>query len=100
MASATSLSLGDRLRRRTHWGVTHGFLSLAVRTAARRGDLQARLVFARQPRGAVGGAIGALRAAGPVCGSRLGYVPPSHDLVKEVLSSADFRAGNPMYGDN
>ncbi len=94
------MSLGDRLRRRTHWGVTHGFLSLAIRTAARRGDLQARLVFAGQPGGDVWGAIEDLRNAGPVYGSRLGYVTTSHDLVKEVLSSADFRAGNPMYGDN
>ncbi len=99
MSDATALSVGDRLRRRTHWSVTHGFLSLAVRMAARRGDLQARLIFAGNPEGDVWGAIEDLRAAGPVYGSKLGYVTTSHDLVKEVLSSGDFRAGNPMYGD-
>ncbi len=82
-----------------HWGVTHGFLSFAVRTAAKRGDLQARLIYAGNPGGDVWGAIEDLRASGPVYGSRLGYVTTSHDLVKEVLSSNDFRAGNPMYGD-
>jgi hypothetical protein len=100
MRDATDLSVGDRLRRRVHWGATHGFLSFAVRAAAKRGDLQARLIFAGNPGGDVWGAIEDLRAAGPVYGSRLGYVTTSHDLVKEVLSSNDFRAGNPMYGDS
>ena len=99
MRDANVLSVGDRVRRRAHWGVTHGLLSFGVRTAARRGDLQARLVFAGNPGGDVWGAIEDLRAAGPVYASRLGNVTTSHDLVKEVLSSGDFRAGNPMYSD-
>lgn len=86
----------DEIRARTHWTLAHGVPRTALRAAARRGDLQGRLVVA-------GGGeseelwdiIEQVRAGGPLHRSRLAYMTADHAVVREVLSSNDFRSGLP-----
>ncbi|MDP9117530.1 MAG: cytochrome P450 [Actinomycetota bacterium] len=63
-----------------------------MRTAARRGDLQGRLIQASR-----GGdpfpVFEEVRAKGPLYRGRFAYVTPSLAVVREVLSSNDFRTG-------
>ena len=99
MVKKADLSLRGRARRRVHWVATHGIARGFVQTAARRGDLQARLILEGREGGDVWAAIEALRDSGPVYRSPGAWVATSHDLVKEVLASGEFRAGNPMYSD-
>lgn len=83
-------------RTAVHWGVTHGVPRLAVRGAARRGDLQGRLVLAGAGGGDVMGVIEEIRAAGPLIKGTLGYATADHSVVKEVLTSNDFATGTPL----
>ncbi len=80
-----------------HWTAAHGVPRLALRLAARRGDLQGQLVQAT----AVPGSerpwplLEEIRSHGPWYTSRLGRVTVSHAVVKEVLTSPDFITGMP-----
>lgn len=86
----------DQVRNGVHWATKHGFARWAIRTAARRGDLQARLIEAtRGDTAGVVEAVEALRAAGPVHRSVLGYVVTTHAGVREVLSNDDFTTYRP-----
>jgi hypothetical protein len=67
-----------------------------VRGAARRGDLQGRLVLAGAGGGDVSGVIEAIRAAGPLVKGTLGYATVDHAVVREVLASNDFATGTPL----
>lgn len=85
------------LARSLHWGVSDGLPRLALRAAARRGDLQGRLVVATadpDPR-VVWEVIEEIRAQGPLSRSAFGFVTAHHSVVKEVLSSPAFGAGLP-----
>ena len=83
-------------RETVHWAVAHGAPTLVLRRAAKRGDLQARLVFVGS-RGTdeVFDLIEEIRSHGPLYGSRLGHVATSHAAVRELLTGEDFRTGYP-----
>ncbi|WP_319804510.1 cytochrome P450 [Nocardioides malaquae] len=85
------------LARSLHWGVSDGLPRLALRAAARRGDLQGRLVAATaaaDPQ-AVWRVVEEIRARGPLSPTAFGFVTTHHAVVKEVLSSSAFGAGLP-----
>ena len=91
-----SQRLGDRAQDETkavvRWGLGHRMPQTMMTLAARRGDLQGQLVLASR-----GGdpypVFEKLRAAGPLYRGRFAYVSTSLPVVREVLSSNDFRAG-------
>jgi cytochrome P450 len=83
----------EDVRSAVHWGVGHGLPRLAVRSAARRGDLQGRLMVAASSGEDVWGLFEEARASGPLQRSRFAWLTVDHAVVKEVLSSADFRSG-------
>ncbi|MGH3412245.1 MAG: cytochrome P450 [Marmoricola sp.] len=91
----------DRARTETrtlvHWGTAHGVPRMALRTSARRGDLQGRLVEAGSSSDdtALWRVIEEIRRDGPLHRSRLAHVTVDHAVVKEVLTSPDFGAGMP-----
>jgi len=87
--------IGDRTKPAVRWGLDHGLTRAVMRAAARRGDLQGRLI-------AVSPGIHTdeldplfeeMRASGSVHRGGFSYVTVSHALVKEVLTSNDFRSG-------
>ena len=78
-----------------YWGVAHGLPRLAVRAAARRGDLQGRLMLAPASGDQVWELLAEVRDQGPLVRSRLSYLTADYAVVKEILSSPDFRAGPP-----
>lgn len=76
------------------WGLGHQISRTTVRLAARRGDLQARLIkesVASEP----WDLLEQVRLSGPVHKGTLGYLTTSLPVVKDVLSSADFATGLP-----
>ena len=77
------------------WGVTHGLPRAALRVAARRGDLQARLFVesATRPTRALTGLFDEVRAHGSLSRGTFSYLTASHAVVREVLGSNDFRSG-------
>ncbi len=83
-------------RRAVHWAASHGLARAAIGLAARRGDLQAELV-----RGGGGDpqqafdVIEAIRARGPLHQLGPAFVTVDHGVVREVLTSPDFRTGIP-----
>jgi hypothetical protein len=83
-------------RSAVHWGVTHKLPRLAVEAAARRGDLQGRLVVTGSGGGDPSPAIEEIRASGPLVQGSLGYITADHAVVREVLTSNDFRTGAPV----
>ena len=80
-------------RSNVHWAVAHGLPRLAMRAAARRGDLQGRLMTADPSGDQVWDLLGDIRAAGPLHRTPLSYLTADHAVVREVLSSPDFRSG-------
>ena len=85
----------DRVKRPVRWGVGHALPRSYFRAAAKRGDLQGRLIAA---------APGAhtfelldlfeqVRARGPIYSVRLTHMAVDLDAVKEVLTSGDFHVG-------
>lgn len=85
------------LKTRVHWGVSNGLPRLALRTAARRGDLQGRLVEASSSPDPdeAWQVVEQVRAAGPVHRAGLAYMTADHAVAKEVLTSKDFASGLP-----
>lgn len=89
--------LRGEARSTVHWGAAHGVPRLALRLAARRGDLQGRLVQATSVPGsqAPRDLIEEIRSHGSFYTSGLGHVTVSHPVVREVLTSTDFVTGMP-----
>ncbi|HUN33265.1 MAG TPA: cytochrome P450 [Trebonia sp.] len=83
----------EEVRSAVHWGVGHGLPRMAVRAAARRGDLLGRLMVAASSGDQVWGLFEEARASGPLHKSRFAYFTVDHAIVKEVLSSPDFQSG-------
>ncbi|OHV64738.1 cytochrome [Pseudofrankia sp. BMG5.36] len=86
----------DDARSTVYWGAAHGLPRVAVRTAARRGDLQGRLIVAGAGGGEVWDAVEQVRAAGPLYRGRFAFLTVDHAVTREVLASGDFRAGSPV----
>ena len=84
----------EEMRTNVYWGLAHGLPRLAVHTAARRGDLQGRLIVAASSGSGdqVWELLAEARASGPLYRSRLAYLTVDHAVVKEVLASPDFRS--------
>lgn len=82
------------------WGLEHAVPRLLVRWSARRGDARARLFFAAEhlENDELADLYEQLRAE-PVQRGRLGFLTVDHAVVREVLSSPDFRTGFPSPGD-
>jgi cytochrome P450 len=74
------------------WGLGHLLPRTVMGAAARRGDLQGRLILASR-----GGdpfpLFDEIRARGPVYRGRFSFMTTSMRLVREVLTSNDFRTG-------
>ncbi|WP_308191178.1 cytochrome P450 [Amycolatopsis tucumanensis] len=87
--------LQDGLKPVVRWGIGHALPRTVLRAAARRGDLQARLVAeaAVSPTAALSGLFDEIRGHGPLYKGSFAYVTTSHAAVREVLTSNDFRAG-------
>ncbi|WP_312872781.1 cytochrome P450 [Kibdelosporangium persicum] len=83
------------------WGLAHAVPRAALRVAARRGDLQARLVdeAEKAPTAALDGLFTEIRDLGPLVRTRFAFVTATHSTVKEVLTSNDFRSGVGPSGD-
>jgi cytochrome P450 len=90
----------EQARWNVYWGLAHGLPRLMVRTAARRGDLQGRLMLAPSSGDQVWELFEEARARGPMLRSRMSYFTVDHAAVKEVLSSPDFRSGTPVRADS
>jgi cytochrome P450 len=90
----------EQARSNVYWAVAHGLPRLVMRAAARRGDLQGRLMLAPTSGDQVWEVLAEARARGPVLRSRLSYLTVDHAAVKEILSSPDFRTGMPARADS
>ncbi len=84
----------DSLRSAVHWSVAHGLLRVMLRSAARGGDLHGRLVMGASGGRDVVDIIEQVRAAGPVARGRLSFITADYAVVREVLSSSDFKSIN------
>ena len=89
----------ENARSGVYWGVAHGLPRLVVRAAARRGDLQGRLMLAPASGEQVWELLAEARDHGPLLRSRLSYLTADYAAVKEILSSPDFRVGRPTRAD-
>jgi cytochrome P450 len=102
LADRDSHGLGwrEEVRSNVHWGLAHGLPRLAMRAAARRGDLQGRLMLAPPSGDQVWELLEEARASGPLLRSRFSYLTVDHAVVKEILSSPHFRSGKPTRADS
>lgn len=84
------------------WGIEHAIPRQAVKLARRGGDPQARLFFAAETLATpeLTEIFDEVRAAGPMSGTRLGFITVDHAIVREVLSSNDMRTGFPLSEDS
>ena len=86
----------DRVEARTkpvvRWGLGHLLPRTVMSAAARRGDLQGRLMLASRD-GDPFPLFEEIRAQGPLYRGRFSYIATGLATVREVLSSNDFRTG-------
>ena len=77
------------------WGLRHAVPRTAVRAAARRGDLQARLIGLAAAPGSpdLTELFDEIRARGPLVRGDFAHITTRHAAVREVLTSNDFRTG-------
>ena len=87
--------LAELTKPAVRWGLAHGLPRAALRVAARRGDLQARLFVegGTTPTLGLTGLFDEVRAEGPLSRGRFSYLTASHAVVRQVLGSNDFRSG-------
>ncbi len=90
----------EEARSDVYWGLAHGLPRLLIRAAARRGDLQGRLMLVPASGDQVWELLAQAQAAGPMIRSRLSYLTADHAAVREILSSPDFRSGRPTRADS
>ena len=79
------------IKERLHWFAMHGVVRSVAGLAARRGDLQARLVTDPAVRADPVPFYEELRSHGPMVRSRVGYLTVDHTIANELLRSDDFR---------
>ncbi|WP_127782794.1 cytochrome P450 [Rhodococcus sp. X156] len=84
------------MRSTVRWALQHGLPRALMRRAAAGGDLQARLLADPTTAAAEDPFLlhDEVRAQGPVIRGRLTYLTATHSVVRDVLRSDDFRAGN------
>jgi hypothetical protein len=85
----------DRVKTPVRWGVGHALPRAFFRAAARRGDVQGRLIAAAPGKHTFEllDLFEEARAHGPLVTTRLTHLAVDHGAVREVLSSNDFRTG-------
>lgn len=79
------------MREKLHWFALHGFIRGVARIAARRGDLQARLIADPAVKADPVPFYEEVRARGRLARTRIGYLTADHAITHEVLRSDDFR---------
>jgi hypothetical protein len=75
------------------WLARHGVIRVAMKYAARRGEVQAQLATDRKIRANPYPVYRRLRRKGPVYKGRMTYVVSQHESVSAVLRSDDFKVG-------
>lgn len=87
----------NRVKPLVRWGLTHAVPSRVLKDGADKGDLQARLTVEAQNLSPeeIAELFSQIRAQGPLVRSKFSYVSVDHAVVKEVLSSTQFRTGFP-----
>src|SRR4051794_40292279 len=77
------------------WGLGHGPPQGLMRRAARRGDVQGRLITGgfSEDSARLQGLADEIRASGPLHRSKYALITATQPVVKEVLTSSDFRSG-------
>ncbi|HEY8300325.1 MAG TPA: cytochrome P450 [Jatrophihabitans sp.] len=92
MTHSTRARATDKTKQVVRWGLGHVMPRTVLKLAGRRGDLQGQLVAVER-----GGdpfpVLERMRAQGPLYRGKFAYVATSLELVREVLSSNDFRTG-------
>jgi cytochrome P450 len=79
------------LKQRLHWLALHGFVRGGSTIAARRGDLQARLIADPSVTANPVPFYEEVRASGPLVRTSVGYITADHAVGHELLRSDDFR---------
>ncbi|WP_428339218.1 cytochrome P450 [Mycobacterium sp.] len=79
------------LTQRLHWLALHGFVRGVASLAARRGDLQARLVSDASIKTNPVVFYEQVRSRGPLMRTRMGHMTTDHAIANELLRSDDFR---------
>ena len=79
------------IKERLHWFAMHGVVRSVAGLAARRGDLQSRLVTDPAVRADPVPFYEELRSHGPMVRSRVSYLTVDHTIANELLRSDDFR---------
>ncbi len=93
-AGASGTDPRERARPLVRWGLFHALPRTAMLAAARKGDLQGKLIAAgRSGKADVLDVVAELRSQGPIHRGRFAYLTASLPTVREVLSSSDFRVG-------
>jgi len=82
------------MRTAVRWTLQHGLPRALMRRAARAGDPQARLIVDPGTRDNPFTLQDEVRARGPIVRGRLTYITATHSVVRDVLRSEDFRAGD------
>ena len=81
------------MRTQVRWGLQHGIVGVAIRRAARRGDLHALSVVDPAYRADPYPLYDRVRERGPLLVGALGHLTASHAVASQVLRREDFRAG-------
>lgn len=79
------------MKQRLHWLAMHGFVRGGSAIAARRGDLQGRLIADPSIKANPVPFYEEVRARGPLARSSVGYITADHAIGHELLRSDDFR---------
>jgi cytochrome P450 len=80
----------SRLRAATVWATRYGLPGLAIRAAARRGDLISRAATDPNALDDPSSLYDGLRALGPIGGNRLVYASAHHTVVNQILRDERF----------
>ncbi|KZB88640.1 cytochrome P450 [Amycolatopsis regifaucium] len=75
----------------TRWSLGHAIPRVALRAAARRGDLQGRLSVEASGGADLTGLFDEIRSHGAIATTRVGHVTTRHAACKEILTSDAFK---------
>jgi cytochrome P450 len=79
------------VKERVHWLALHGFIRGVASIAARRGDLQSRLIADPAVKANPVPFYEEIRRRGPLVRTRIGHLTADHAVAHELLRSDDFR---------
>lgn len=88
----------EHVKPAVRWGIGHALPRTVMRLAARRGDLQGRIVVEASTGSDLLGLFDEIRARGPLAATRVGHTTTRHTAVKAVLSDDAFVTARPRYG--